>query len=370
LPISNAIWDRLVAEEWAEETALGYRSHLGMLERDWLQLALTPDGARVRAQGAALQAFLLRAESVRQWRNFSAGLSDLRQSLLHLPHSGGAGAPSRDARDLRLPLVCSLETERTATAELYWCYGFRPDWPQERRDRPEAACVYLIALCREQPGAAEVKQWNRRLQDEARSLPALGPPIAGKEERAAASSLSPRYELWLALPRGASLTAIAGERRLRWEGLAKLLEEKGAHAAEALPPMLQLEKGESRLRLNELEARAQWLEEELATAREQFRKEVKQIPPREAAASETGLPADMGAAGEPADFETRMALSLRLLQVSAEMLALQASSDPATLESIREIQQKTQKLVEILRRQDRNLSSEGLSRSPEDPSLA
>jgi hypothetical protein len=215
-----------------------------------------------------------------------------------------------------------------------------------------------------------VKQWTRRLQEEAKNLPLLDRAVVDRAEKAASSSLSPRYELWLALPRGASLAAVAGERRLRWEGLVKLLEEKGTPLADTLPPMLHLEKGENQLRLNELEARAQWLEEELATAREQFRKEMKQIPPREVAASESVTPGGAAAGSEPGDAQSRLALSLNLLQVSAELLALQSGSDPATLESIREIQLKTQKLAEILRAQDRNLSPEGLTRNPDEPSPA
>jgi len=364
-----ALWDGLVMEDWAENTAHGPVVRLERIERDWLELALSAaNSGRDRAQAGFLQAFLLRAEGVRQWRQAGVPLTELRENLLRLPHSDlTPPASARGSKELRLPAVCSIAMERTTAAELYWCYGFRAGWPEERRDRPEAACLYLIALCRQEPTAAEVKQWSRRLQEEMRSLPVLG-----GAEKATGSGLGPRYELWLALPKGAALAAVAGERRMRWEGLARLLEENGPPSAETLPPLLELQQSENQTRLSELEARAQWLEEELATAREQFRQETTQ-PHLAGRTREAEMPPPppqpmpSRSVDEPA---SRMALSLSLLQASADLLALHSQNDPAVLESVREIQRRSQQLADALREQEEKLDPEGSSRRSAEPPSA
>ncbi|MBI3934989.1 MAG: hypothetical protein HY316_09885 [Acidobacteria bacterium] len=355
------LWDGLVAEEWAEYTPLGPVVRLEMIQRDWLELALNAASAGMdRARAGFLQAFLLRVERVRQWRQVDGLLKDVRENLLRLPQSGSPAASPRGNKELRLPNICSIAFERTATAELFWCYGFRPGWPEERRDRPEAACLYLIALCRQEPTAAETKQWSRRLQDEARALPAL----AGSE-KASTGGLGPRYELWLALPRGASLASAAGERRMRWEGLAQLLQQKSERVSGTLPPMLQLERAESQSRLSELEARAQWLEEELATAHEQFRKESGQFPP-ELDSLQAGS-SEKAPGGGSEELTSRWALSASLLLAAADLLALQSQGDPAVLDSVREIQRRTKKLTDALRAQEQAPSTEANPLRSEHP---
>ena len=358
---SASLWEALAAEEWAESTPLGPAVRLDRIESDWLELALSSSRHGIdRARAGLLQAFLLRAEGVRQWRQAGGMLQEIREHLLELPLAGPPPAPprggARKASDPRLPEVCSIAIERTSTVELYWCYGFRPGWPEERRDRPEAACLYLIAVCRQEAAAAEVQQWSRRLQEEARAL-----PLFAAAEKAPASGLGPRYELWLALPRGASLTAVAGERRMHWETLSGLLQEKGPRLAGTLPPMLQLEGSENQTRISELETRAQWLEDELASAREQFRSQTsrnllaQKSPPADS--SLTASPAELG------NVSSGMALSVSLLLASAELLALQAQSDPSTRDAVREIQRRTEKLAAELRPQESH-SPQDTPRSP------
>ncbi|MBI2819351.1 MAG: hypothetical protein HYX73_05160, partial [Acidobacteria bacterium] len=137
---SPRLWDGLVAEEWAEYTALGPAVRLEMIERDWLELALsTARSGTDHAHAGFLQAFLLRAERARRWCQADTMLKDIRESVLELPMAGPPPVPPRSSKEPRLPTVCSIAVERAATAELYWCYGFRAGWPEERRDRPEAA---------------------------------------------------------------------------------------------------------------------------------------------------------------------------------------------------------------------------------------
>jgi hypothetical protein len=348
--ISSVLWEKLIGEEWAESTPLGPAVRLDQIERDWLELALSSSRHSIeRALAGLLQAFLLRAEGLRQWRQQAGGaLQQMRDRLLALPAAIPTAAPSRGARsDLRLPQICSIAVEAVAAAELYWCYGFRSGWPEERRDRPEAACLYLIALCRQEPAAADVRQWSRRLQEESRAL-----PLFSAASKTPAAGLGPRYELWLALPRGASLTAVAGERRVHWETLANLLSEQSAPAAAPLPALPALEGGESRAGLQELEARAQWLEEELATAREQFHSQTRRnLLAQKSPAAETSSAA---AASAPEDSASRLSLSAGLLVACAELLALQSQSDPATLDAARQIQRRAEQLAEALRLQEQS----------------
>ncbi|HWP84369.1 MAG TPA: hypothetical protein VNN17_04225, partial [Terriglobia bacterium] len=261
----------------------------------------------------------------------------IRTGLLALP-----GLTAGEARSPRLPELCSVAVERTATAELYWCYGFRAGWPRERRDRPEAACLYLIALCRWEPADSEVKQWNRRLQEEARSL-----PVQAAMEGAASAGLGPRYELWLALPRGASMAAVAGELRMWWEELAGLLGGKSLPLAEAASAPALAERRPNQSRLEELETRAHWLEEELAMAREQFRRETRKnlLAARPSPAGE----APPAAAGEAAADSARLALLLHMLQVVTELLGSHARNQPAASESLQEIRRWADQMAELLR---------------------
>ena len=238
---------------------------------------------------------------------------------------------------------------------MYWCYGFRPGWPAERRDRPEAGCLYLIALCRQEPSASETKQWSRWLQEEARSL-----PLMGVTEKSSPASLAPRYELWLALPRGASLTPVTGERRMSWEDLAQLLQQTSAQIATTPSSDVPQGRGENPARLSELEARAQWLEDELVTAREQFRRQTSRNLVVDRSAEHEPLPAESShpAAGFARELADQLALSVNLLLDTAALLALQSQSDPQALEAIRDIQRRTEKLADTLRLQE--------DRPPED----
>ena len=152
---------------------------------------------------------------------------------------------------------------------------------------------------------------------------------------------------------------------MRWEELARSLEEKGQHAAATLPPMQHLQRAESQARLSELEARAQWLEEELATAREQFRKESIQLPPeRTLQQAESLETASGGGARDPA---ARLALTANLLLASANLLAHDSHIDPAVLESVRGIQRRAQNLADVLRAQARAPSPEGAPWRTENP---
>jgi len=358
-PVSAAvppdIWESLVAEQWVENAPLGQVVRLEMIERDWLELAVsTVNSGLERARAEFLQAFLLRAEGVRQWRQMGSQLREIRENLLQLPQSGSPASAVRSGKELRLFTVCSIRTERTNTAELFWCYGFRPGSTEERRDRPEGACLYLIAFCRQEPTAAEVKQWSKRLQEEARAL-----PVVGSAEKAASGNpgLEPRYELWLALPRGASLVAVAGEQRMRWEALERLLKETAGQRFEgALPPMPQHAQSENQARLIELEARAQWLEEELATARELFRKESSTLP-HVGRTSESG-PAQPEPVPDAADHASQLSLSVNLLLASADVLALYSQNHPAEMDlglvdAVRVIQRRAQKLADALHARQR-----------------
>jgi len=70
---------------------------------------------------------------------------------------------------------------------------------------------------------------------------------------------------------------------------------------------------------------------------------------------------------EPA---SRMALSVSLLQASADLLALHSQNDPAMLESVREIQRRSQQLADALREQEQKLDPEGSSRRSAEPPSA
>jgi hypothetical protein len=369
VPLPIAVWEGLIAEEWAEETAWGPVVELGMAERDWLSLVhpgwpggqiASPAGAgSQQAQARVLQAFLQRTDQARQWRQVSEMLKEVREGLLQLPESGFAGALPASGEPVRLPSICSMAREQTVGAELFWCYGFHGT----RRDRPEAACLFLIALCHEEPLAKEVSRWSRRLEEEARKLPQVGVPDAPPS-----ADLGPRSELWVVVPPGVSLKKAASERRMRWETLAQLLAQKGDVERIAASPVRSKPGDQSEVRLSELEARARWLEEELSAAREQFRKELNQT---ELGASVPGelmpfLPSVTS--GEGGDLYWRMAMSLSLLLVSTDLLAVQLQSNPEKLGAVRDLQLQSQRLLKALRGMEEGSPPEKSGRKPKGPS--
>jgi hypothetical protein len=149
---------------------------------------------------------------------------------------------------------------------------------------------------------------------------------------------------------------VAAERRMRWDLLAHLLDadellETGG-ASETRSPG-----GFARsARLDELEARAQWLEDELASAREQFRLETS----RNLLARKP--PSPEGAHASPPEAEkvlSLLALSANLLRATTELLSLRSNIDPATLETIREVQRRAGKLAGALGTQQEPSRAEG-----------
>ena len=115
--LSPSLWEGLVAEEWAVETPMGPRVQLGMAEKDWLHLALnTAEAGSQRAQGGAVQAFLLRAERARQWRHAANVLGPVRENLLQLPKLGAPAAPPRGPSTTASPASGARTPSPTPTA--------------------------------------------------------------------------------------------------------------------------------------------------------------------------------------------------------------------------------------------------------------
>ena len=371
VPFPIAVWEGLIAEEWAEERAWGLVVELGMAEKDWLslvhpglpggQVASSAGTGSQQAQARVLQGFLQRADQARQWRLVFEMLKEVREGLLQLPESGFAGALPASGEPGRLPSVCSMASEQTTGAELFWCYGFHGS----RRDRPEAACVFLIALCHEEPLTKEVSRWSRRLEEETRKL-----PQASVADAPPSADLGPRSELWVVVPPGVSLKKAANERRMRWETLAQLLTQKGDLARVTTSPVRSKPGDQSQVRLSELEARARWLEEELSAAREQFRTEVSQTELGESVPGDLMRLLPPPASGEGGDLYWRMAMSLSLLLVSTDLLAGQLQSDPEKLGAVRDLQLQSQRLLRVLRGMEAGSSPEKpgpKSKGPSNP---
>jgi hypothetical protein len=336
-PFPMAVWEGLIAEEWAEETAGGPVVQLEPAERDWLGLVVSSAAGALQADAKVLQAFLQRADQARHWRQVSAMLKEVREKLLQLPESGFAEPMSGSGELVWLRSICSVATEQTPGAELFWCYGFHGN----RRDRPEAACVFLIALCHEEPRAKEVGRWSRRLEEEARKL-----PQAGVAESPRSADLGLRSELWVVVPPGVSLKKVANERRMRWETLALLLVQKEDEERLSAPPEPGKPGEPAQARLSELEARARWLEEELAAAREQFRREARPTEPMEPAPGRLLALPPSGEGGEP---YWRLAMSLSLLLVATDLLAVHLQSDSEGLGAVRHLQRQSRRLLGVLR---------------------
>ena len=225
-----ALWDGLVAEEWAVETAVGPKVELETVQWDWLwlvtaSLAAPPE----RAQARALQTFLLRAEQRRNRLRAADRTTSIRQRLLELPQRGFPADFEWAGGKVLPPEICAVSLERSGAGELFWCYGFHGN----QRDSPEAACVLLIALCGDEPAPGQIEMWRRQLENEERLLPAWKPsgPLPKQP-------LGPRRELWLVLPAlrrfspgepaGVSPAGEGAERRFSVETFSRLLEAGAA----------------------------------------------------------------------------------------------------------------------------------------------
>ncbi len=216
--------DRLVAGEWAEETPAGLRIALEPVQREWLSIvAALPEGPSARVQSRAFQDFLFRVRSHGQQRAKDALLAAVRKKLLNLPRTGLPRVFESNWLEMYPPRVCSVASERSENAELFWCYGFRA----ARNEVSRASAVLLIIICEEVPSGAQVETWRRQLERESRLL--------RREEPAAAPAGGNRHELWLLLPPGAPLVAVRGERRFPWDTFARLMEPAGSMQKDAAP---------------------------------------------------------------------------------------------------------------------------------------
>jgi hypothetical protein len=172
--------------------------------------------ASEQKEARALQGFLMRAEQQRQRRAELSFLAAVRESLSQRTQPRYAAVVPESKGQFTLPSICSFASEQAETAELFWCYGFHGT----RRDLPGAGCLLLIALCQQEPSAAQVEGWQRKLESErAASAPSRelsGGPQAGMQ------GLS---ELWVVVPPGSSLNPVASELRLYWDDFVQLLAE-------------------------------------------------------------------------------------------------------------------------------------------------
>lgn len=223
--LDSALWDGLVAEDWAAESAAGPRilpdQPGSTLELDWLTLAASPpEESPQRTAARLLQDFLLRVRERESARaSFSAAI---RERLLDLPRSGFPELSTAGGHIIPAPRICSVASEPDGIAELYWCYGFR----SERPDATESAALLLIAVCEKSPTDRQLEGWLRRLEAEAHLLPRT-------EESEAPSSHQPSAagELWVIVPPGASPDAVPSGGRFRffsWESFHNVLIEAGS----------------------------------------------------------------------------------------------------------------------------------------------
>lgn len=230
LTLPARVWDGLVSEEWAVETPLGPRLQLEPFQWDWLWLLTTSETAsRQRAQARALQTFLSRAAETWGQQPLADLVTSIRRRLLALPERGFPTDIAWTDETDESPEICSVAHELSRTAELFWCYGFRGG----RRDAAQSACVVLIALCREEPTQAEIEAWRREVENEERLLLPSNSPLGA----AVGQPWRPRRELWLVLPRGASLRTTGSERRVSLETFARWLEAGAASAAGSVGPI-------------------------------------------------------------------------------------------------------------------------------------
>jgi len=196
--LAPQVWDGLIAEEWAEETLAGPRILLDAIQRDWLSLVTAAAGASERAQSRMLQAFMFRAEQRRERPETTRFSSVIRQRLLDLPQSGFPESFAWTGQEIRIPKIVAVSPEITATAELFWCYGFYED----SAGVPESEVILLITVCDKPLADAQLQKWQRQLETEARLVPSAS---------AAASSQAPhpRQELWVVVPPETTLTPAA-----------------------------------------------------------------------------------------------------------------------------------------------------------------
>lgn len=334
-------------QEWLRLRPFSAENSLSPVETDWLRLETdrTTLGA-ARARARLLQDFLLRAhrrqQAQEQLNEQELSLEAIEEHLLY-PPAPGASITTAAGDELRLPEISSVVRETTAEGELFWCFGEALAAKPARRSATGAAAaqktppqkipiVLLIAHAESSPAKAMVAEWSRRLQQE---VIRPGEP---------ASAL--RTELWVVLPASASLAPTGNEKRLSREMLNRLLtsvtqddsigqpeEAEPVPPAHANPAVEEIGK-----RLAELQARAQWLQQEFRSSQ----KGTAPAPPTNATPA-----ADKDRRNE----YLRQALSLSLMLASADLAATGTAPGDRSGESLADLQRQCQKLLDQLHTQ-------------------
>ncbi len=212
----DEVCDRLIAEEWLQVSPTLPVARLERVERDWLELAASAtDAASSKAQALALRSFLMQVRVGRKHRERADALEAVREHLLSVEQGGRNKILTVTGEQIGFPPIGSVATVRTAGADLFWCYGFRPGGKEDE----QAPYLLLIAFCWQAPSAASVKQWLRELEQESRRI---NQPSA--DEAAKGKARTEAGQLWVVVPENASLVAASREQRLRWDEFVTLLE--------------------------------------------------------------------------------------------------------------------------------------------------
>ena len=218
--LGREVWEGLLREEWAEDTAAGPRFFLDAVQRDWLNLVTAfTDVPMERSRSRAFQDFLLRVRLHTKQRMVERLFATLRSKLHQLPNTGLPKVFESQWFEMHPPHISSLSVERSGNAQLHWCHGFRNGGGQYA----PIPSVLLIVLCEESPTSGQLEAWRRQLEREARNLPrvagSLVPQVPG---------IDTHHELWLLVPPGTPLQQVRSERRFPWDAFERLLDNRVA----------------------------------------------------------------------------------------------------------------------------------------------